>query len=106
MRGAEASQSAPPIRMHLNPRFLFLSVSLFFFLLSLPLFVQVYTGQLWCQTNNAATVANYVAHDVHSPGQIRVFAPSQNRPEFAEAFNCPADSFMGRSLRHDRCTIW
>ena len=100
--------AAPPNRMHLNVRSLCLPFSFFFFFVffSLSLFVQVYTGQLWCQTNNAATAASYIQYDVHAPGQIRVFAPSQNRPEFAEAFNCPADSFMGRSLKKERCTIW
>ena len=63
-------------------------------------------AQLWCAADNPTTIGQQIKYDVHSPFEIRPQASFQNRPEFAEAFNCKASDYMGRSLTKDRCLIW
>jgi len=63
-------------------------------------------AQNWCTKNSQADAYNRLANDVHSPNKWRVNGPLSNMPSFADAYNCPASSFMGRSKTPARCEVW
>jgi len=63
----------------------------------------IWASQLWCQSDNAATMKASIATDVHSPGEVRSFAPMRNQEAFARAFHCPSRSFM---VNTSRCNVW
>jgi len=66
----------------------------------------IYAGQVWCATSTQAAALNQIKVDVHSPAKYRIIGPMSNLPDFANTWNCPASSFMGRSLTTQRCQIW
>jgi len=55
----------------------------------------------WCQ----ASVPGYYSDwtNVHAPNKARVWGPLQNNQYFAQAFNCPANSFMNPT---NKCDLW
>ena len=60
----------------------------------------------WAEVVTPAFAVSQLENDVHSPGRFRVIGPLSNFKPFAEAFNCPASSPMGRSLTSAACTLW
>jgi len=60
-------------------------------------------GQLWCSLYNEQKGKIIVAQSVHSLPNLRVTGPISNAKEFAEAFNCPANSPM---VRRSKCEMW
>jgi predicted metalloendopeptidase len=66
----------------------------------------VFLGQSWCEKKTPAAAIRQLKRDVHSPGKWRVNGVAMNNPGFADAFNCPASSFMGRSKTDKRCILW
>lgn len=60
-------------------------------------------AQVWCSAYRPEGVESQIITGVHSPGRYRVIGPSHNSYDFAEAFNCPEDSFMNPP---DKCVIW
>jgi hypothetical protein len=45
-------------------------------------------------------------NDVHSPDMYRVIGPLSNSVHFANAYQCSANSTMGRSLTPAACLLW
>jgi len=66
----------------------------------------VNAGQVWCSVSTPAQAMWQIANDVHSPGKYRIIGPMSNIKGFADAFNCPANSFMGRSKTDKACSVW
>ncbi|XP_022344016.2 neprilysin-like [Crassostrea virginica] len=60
-------------------------------------------AQVWCGTMRPEAVINRIRTTLHSPGKFRVIGTLQNMPEFAEVFNCPAESYMNPVKK---CRIW
>ena len=59
--------------------------------------------EVWCEKITDEGLVNFLSSDVHSPGRFRVVGALQNSPDFAEAFECPAGSFMNPD---DKCDLW
>jgi len=60
-------------------------------------------GATWCSNPYAADLISQMQSDPHSPDQFRVTGVVQNMPQFAKAFNCPANSPMAPT---DHCHVW
>ncbi|RUS91043.1 hypothetical protein EGW08_001171 [Elysia chlorotica] len=60
-------------------------------------------AQVWCGVMRPQASINRIMTGVHSPGRFRVIGTLQNMPEFSEAFQCPAGSYMNRK---ERCSVW
>lgn len=60
-------------------------------------------AQTWCSAYKPQYAIMLLANDVHSNGRDRVNGVVRNMPEFAEAFDCPADAKLNPSKR---CTLW
>ena len=58
-------------------------------------------SQTWCTKATDAAIARQVVTDVHSPGEVRVWAPLVNQEGFARAFNCPVGSRMNPESKCD-----
>eukprot|EP01112_Ceratiomyxa_fruticulosa_P017285 TRINITY_DN5357_c0_g2_i1.p1 TRINITY_DN5357_c0_g2~~TRINITY_DN5357_c0_g2_i1.p1 ORF type:complete len:769 (-),score=136.58 TRINITY_DN5357_c0_g2_i1:65-2371(-) len=54
----------------------------------------VLLGQTWCTLANEQGLVKQIVRDVHSPSKFRVNGPLSNIPQFASAFQCPANSPM------------
>jgi len=66
----------------------------------------VWAGQLWCTLAGKEATRQQIEQDVHSTGKFRIIGPMSNMPEFADAFECKASSYMGRSKTDKRCDVW
>lgn len=62
-------------------------------------------GRVWCSNTRPEMAVQRVRNDVHSPAQVRVNAAVQNSPDFAKAFNCPAEEQKPMDPA-DKCQIW
>jgi predicted metalloendopeptidase len=60
-------------------------------------------GQLWCANLSERFVDLQLQMDEHAPNPARVFGSLAHLPEFAEAFNCPANA---RMRAQPVCSIW
>lgn len=60
-------------------------------------------AQLWCYTDTPQSVANRVRIGVHSPPDVRVRGTLSNSPDFASAWDCPANSPMNPV---EKCEVW
>jgi len=60
-------------------------------------------AQIWCGTMRPEDALTKIRSSVHSPGPIRVLGPLSNSQEFANAYNCPADSPMNPRRK---CSVW
>lgn len=60
-------------------------------------------AQVWCGTVRPAEAHRLIVKDPHSPGRVRVLGTLSNSPEFARAFNCPANKPMNPT---QKCTVW
>lgn len=60
-------------------------------------------AQGWCSKLRDEALRLQVATNPHAPPNFRVNGPLSNTPEFAEAFQCKADSKM---VRKNRCEVW
>jgi len=69
-------------------------------------FFFLYYAQGWCGKLTKEAALHKLARDVHSPGRWRVNGPLSNMQQFATAYNCPANSFMGRSMTPAACSVW
>lgn len=58
---------------------------------------------MWCMTETDYYLKEMHVKNNYSPGRYRVIGPLSNMKEFADAFNCPADSKMNPI---DKCTLW
>ncbi|CEM04245.1 unnamed protein product [Vitrella brassicaformis CCMP3155] len=63
-------------------------------------------GQDWCEVTRPKTERSQLGTAVHSPGRFRSLGPISNMPEFAAAFDCPADSVVNRRARQEDCQVW
>ena len=62
-------------------------------------------AQVWGQNMAAEEGRRRALTDPHAPGPARVNLTVANMPEFATAWNCPADARMARAAG-ERCTMW
>ncbi|KAK6188536.1 hypothetical protein SNE40_004694 [Patella caerulea] len=60
-------------------------------------------AQIWCSNMRKESAINRVLTGVHSPNRFRVIGTLRNSAEFAEAFSCPASSFMNPDKK---CKVW
>ena len=60
-------------------------------------------AQIRCENVTDAWMRERTRTDPHSLGRARVNVVVSNMPEFASAFQCPADAPMARK---DRCVLW
>ncbi|CAO3591298.1 unnamed protein product [Absidia cylindrospora] len=60
-------------------------------------------GRVWCEKTRPERAIQKILGDVHSPARVRVNAAVQNMPEFAKAFNCPANAPMNPT---NKCKLW
>ncbi|CAO1337978.1 unnamed protein product [Diamesa tonsa] len=61
-------------------------------------------AQTKCSIENSALLKKQKEKHIYAPDRFRVVGPIHNMPEFATAFNCPADSPMNRALGN-RCEL-
>uniref|UniRef100_H2ZBI7 Neprilysin n=1 Tax=Ciona savignyi TaxID=51511 RepID=H2ZBI7_CIOSA len=61
-------------------------------------------SQVWCGTYKEAYAVRLITTDSHSPGKFRVLVPSQNFPEFGDAFNCQKG--VDEMYPNDICRVW
>ncbi|CAO1339746.1 unnamed protein product [Diamesa hyperborea] len=61
-------------------------------------------AQTKCSIENSALLKKQKEKNIYAPDRFRVVGPIHNMPEFATAFNCPADSPMNRALVN-RCEL-
>ncbi|XP_067010330.2 endothelin-converting enzyme homolog [Anabrus simplex] len=59
-------------------------------------------ANLWCQASKPA-YDDAILRDRHSPAKFRVLGTLSNTPDFAKAWNCPANSTMNPK---NKCIIW
>ncbi|CAI5450802.1 unnamed protein product [Caenorhabditis angaria] len=57
----------------------------------------------WCSIVRPKHYIQIILTDVHAPSKYRAMIPLQNRPEFAEAFQCPKGSPMNPERK---CQVW
>jgi endothelin-converting enzyme/putative endopeptidase len=62
-------------------------------------------AQWACASERPESLRLHAATDPHSPPQYRINGVVVNMPEFAEAFNCPADAVLVKPAA-DVCRIW
>lgn len=60
-------------------------------------------GRLWCGKMTPEALLQYTQTNEHSPKKWRINGPTQNSPDFAKAFNCPAGSPMNPIKK---CEMW
>uniref|UniRef100_A0A914UNG5 Endothelin-converting enzyme 1 n=1 Tax=Plectus sambesii TaxID=2011161 RepID=A0A914UNG5_9BILA len=60
-------------------------------------------ASFWCGSETNASLSDQLLTNPHTPDRFRVIGTLRNMPQFAKAFNCPANSYMNPS---DRCSIW
>jgi endothelin-converting enzyme/putative endopeptidase len=62
-------------------------------------------AQWACAAERPESLRLHAATDPHSPPQYRINGVVVNMPEFAEAFNCPADALLVKPTA-EVCRIW
>ena len=60
-------------------------------------------AQGWCAVTRPEAVLQQINTDPHSPPKYRVIGPLQDSYAFADAFNCPANSYMNPP---NKCQVW
>ncbi|KAK6176886.1 hypothetical protein SNE40_015099 [Patella caerulea] len=60
-------------------------------------------AQIWCTNTRREAAIQQILTGVHSLGRFRVIGSLQNSQDFAEAFNCPASSYMNAE---NKCYVW
>ncbi|XP_055958236.1 neprilysin [Patella vulgata] len=60
-------------------------------------------AQIWCTNTRREAAIQQILTGVHSLGRFRVIGSLQNSQDFAEAFNCPASSYMNAEKK---CYVW
>lgn len=60
-------------------------------------------ANMWCDKSSKISSSYALATNVHSPQEFRVIGMLSNSQEFANDFNCPANSKMNPKKK---CIVW